>query len=161
MRPFFLTIFIFISGFSFSQDIKSISKTVVDINHIKNYKVKIVPYSYFMDKNQISDNGIELKGFYKDGKLKKIEHFVGLSAWTIITQYFFSEKGKLIFVLTKMYQIVDENGYMKNPKYLSEAKYYYINEELRQVTGISEHADLEDGYLEESKTLRKDLEEYK
>jgi hypothetical protein len=161
MRPFFLTIFIFISGFSFSQNIKSISKTVADINHIKNYKVKIVPYSYFMAKNQISDNGIELKGFYKDDKLKKIEHFVGLSAWTIVTQYFFSEKGKLIFVLTKKYQIVDKNGYMKNPKLLSEVRYYYINETLRQVTGISEHADLEDSYLEKSKILEKDLEEYK
>lgn len=161
MRPFLLTIFIFISGFSFSQNIKSISKIVAEINHIKNYKIKIVPNSYFTDKNRISDNGIELKGFYKDGKLKKIEHSVGLSAWTIITQYYFSEKGKLIFVLTKKYQIVDKGGYMKSPKFQSESRYYFINEKLIKITGISEHPDLEESYLEESKTLRKDLVEYK
>lgn len=161
MRILFLTILIFISGFSFSQSVKKIEKSVSDINQAKNYKIKTVPYSYFMDKGETADNGIELKGFYKDGVLKKIEHFVGLSAWKIITQYFFSKERKLIFVLVETYQIVNEKGYMKQPKLLSEMRYYYVNEILRQVTGIAEHTDLEDGYLEQSKILRKDLEEYK
>lgn len=161
MRAFLLTFFIFISGYTFSQNIKSISKKVSEINSIKNIKIKTVPYSYFLDKNQTSDNGIELKGFYKDGELKKIEHFVGLSAWNISTQYFFSENDKLIFVLAKKYQIIDENGYIKNPKLLSESRYYYTDERLVKVTGIAQNPDVENSYLKESKTLRRDLEEYK
>jgi len=159
MRVVFLLTFI--SGFSFGQDMKSIKKTVADINQTKNYRIKTVPYSYFMDKNEVTDNGIELKGFYKNRMLKKMEHFVGLSACKIITQYFFSKEGKLIFVLAKKYQIVDENGYMKNPKQISESKYYYIDEKIREVSKIPNNDDGETDYLKEAQTLQKDLKQYK
>ncbi len=159
MRLFLLIIFI--SVFSFGQNINLISKTVSEINHIKNYEIKTIPYSYFMDKNQIAANGIELKGFYKNGKLKKIEHFVGLSAWNIITQYFFSEQGNLIFVLIKKYQTVDENGYIQNPKQVSEKRFYYVDEKLQEAVGILRNNDEDPDYLNEVQALKKDLEEYK
>jgi putative lipase involved disintegration of autophagic bodies len=47
MKSLFLIIFIFISSFSFGQDIKSISKAVADINQKKNYKIKTVPLLLF------------------------------------------------------------------------------------------------------------------
>lgn len=161
MKKIIPFLFVLFSGFISSQNLKSIKKTVTEINQTKNYKIKIVPYSYFMDKSQVTDNGIELKGFYKDGVLKKIEHFVGLSAWKIITQYFFSKEGKLIFVLAKKYQIVDENGYMKYPKQISESRYYYIDEKLGKVFKIPNNNDEEIDYLKEVQALKKDLKEYK
>lgn len=156
---FFL--FVLFSGLVFSQNIKSISKAVSDINQTKSYKVKTIPYSYFMNKNEITDNGIELKGFYKDGVLKKIEHFVGLSAWNMVTQYFFSKEDKLIFVLAKKYQIVDENGYIKEPKQISESRYYFVDEKLGKVFKIPNNNDEEIDYLKKVQTLKKDLKEYK
>lgn len=161
MKKIIPFLFVLFSGFISSQDLKSIKKTVAEINQTKNYKIKIVPYSYFMDKSQVTDNGIELKGFYKDGVLKKIEHFVGLSACEIITQYFFSKEDKLIFVLAKKYQIVDENGYMKDPKQISESRYYYIDEKLGKVFKTPNNNDEEIDYLKEIQALKKDLKEYK
>ncbi|WP_288457851.1 hypothetical protein [uncultured Chryseobacterium sp.] len=63
--------------------------------------------------------------------------------------------------MTKKYQIIDENGYIKNPKLLSESRYYYTGEKLVKITGIAQNPDVENSYLKESKTLRRDLEEYK
>lgn len=65
--PFLMIVF---SGLMLSQNIEFVKKTVQSINQIKDFKIKTVPYSYFMDKFEVTDNGIELKGFYKDGKLR-------------------------------------------------------------------------------------------
>lgn len=112
MIPFLLIV---LSGLISGQNIEIVRKTVQKINHTKGFKIKTVPYSYFMDKSEITDNGIELKGFYKNGTLKKMEHFVGLSAWNIVTEYFFSKNQQLVFVHSTKYQKVDENGYLEKP----------------------------------------------
>ena len=65
------------SGLVSGQNLEPIKKTVQNINQTKGFKIKTVPYSYFMDQSQVTDNGIELKGFYKNGKLRKMEHFFG------------------------------------------------------------------------------------
>ena len=104
------------SGLLYGQNIEPVKKIVQQINQTKYFKIKTVPYSYFMDQSEVTDNGIELKGFYKNGRLRKMEHFVGLSAWNIVTEYFFSDNGELAFIYSKKYQTLDENGYLKNPK---------------------------------------------
>lgn len=157
MIPF---LFVLFSGFISSQDLKSIKKTVTEINQIKNYKIKIVPYSYFMDKSQVTDNGIELKAYYKDGRLRKMEYFVGLSAWNIITEYFFNANGDLIFVYSNKYQTVDENGYMKTPQKINEARYYYQNKKLVKTLGEPNDREENIDYLQEAEALKKDLKEY-
>jgi len=49
-----------------------IRKVVEKINSDTNYVIKIVPNEYYIDKTGIAtDNGQELKGYFKDGKLKK------------------------------------------------------------------------------------------
>jgi len=154
--PFLMIVF---SGLMFSQNIEFVKKTVQSINQIKDFKIKTVPYSYFMDKSEVTDNGIELKGFYKDGKLRKMEHFMGLSAWKIITEYFYSENGKLIFVYSKKLQTVDENGYLEKPQLLSELRYYYQQDKLIKTVGTV-NEDKTD-YLKESQKLIQDLKNYK
>lgn len=77
MIPFLLIV---LSGLISGQNIEPVRKAVQKINQTTGFKIKTVPYSYFMDKYEVTDNGIELKGFYKNGSLKKMEHFVGLSA---------------------------------------------------------------------------------
>lgn len=154
--PFLLIVLsVSISG----QNIEPVRKAVQKINQTKGFKIKTVPYSYFMDRSEVTDNGIELKGFYKNGVLKKMEHFVGLSAWNIVTEYFFSENHQLVFVHSTKYQTVDENGYLEKPQKLSELKCYYENDKLIRSVGILNDNEKAD-YLKESKNLINDLKNY-
>ncbi|MBW3523520.1 MULTISPECIES: hypothetical protein [unclassified Chryseobacterium] len=154
--PFLLIVLsVSISG----QNIEPVRKAVQKINQTKGFKIKTVPYSYFMDRSEVTDNGIELKGFYKNGVLKKMEHFVGLSAWNIVTEYFFSENHQLVFVHSTKYQTVDENGYLEKPQKLSELRCYYENDKLIRSVGILNDNEKAD-YLKESKNLINDLKNY-
>lgn len=153
MRKLFPFLFIIFSGYIFGQNIKSIRTAVQKINQTKGFDVKTVPYSYFMDKSEVTDNGIELKGFYKNGKLRKMKHFVGLSAWNIITEYFFSENEKLIFVYLKKYQTLGENGYLKKPQLLSELRYYYNGNQLIKIVGKTDGAEKRDYHKESQKLI--------
>lgn len=154
--PFLLIVLsVSISG----QNIEPVRKAVQKINQTKGFKIKTVPYSYFMDRSEVTDNGIELKGFYKNGVLKKMEHFVGLSAWNIVTEYFFSENHQLVFVHSTKYQTVDENGYLEKSQKLSELRCYYKNDKLIRSVGILNDNEKAD-YLKESKNLINDLKNY-
>lgn len=154
--PFLLIVLsVSISG----QNIELVRKAVQKINQTKGFKIKTVPYSYFMDRSEVTDNGIELKGFYKNDVLKKMEHFVGLSAWNIVTEYFFSENHQLVFVHSTKYQTVDENGYLEKPQKLSELRCYYENDKLIRSVGILNDNEKAD-YLKESKNLINDLKNY-
>lgn len=137
----------------FGQNIKSIKTAVQNINQTKGVEVKTVPYSYFMDKSEVTDNGIELIGFYKNGKLRKMRHFVGLSAWNIITEYFFSENEKLIFVYLKKYQTLGENGYLRKPQLLSELRYYYNGNQLIKIVGKTDGMEKRDYHKESQKLI--------
>lgn len=154
--PFLLII---LSELVSGQNIEPVRKTVQEINQTKGFKIKTVPYSYFMDKSEVTDNGIELKGFYKNGVLKKMEYFVGLSAWNIVTEYFFSENHQLIFVHSTKYQTVDEKGYLEKPQKLSEMRCYYENNKLIKSVGTFNDDEKVD-YLKESQNLQYDLKNY-
>lgn len=151
-------IMIFSQLFS-GQNIESSRKTVEKINQIQGFKIKIVPNSYFSDKNRVTDNGIELKGYYKNNKLLKMEYWVGLSAWKIITEYFFSDNAELVFVHSKKYQIVGENGYLKKPQLLSEVRCYYDNDKVIKTIGVNDNDEKID-FLQESKNLMNDLKHF-
>lgn len=106
-----ITFLIFnLSVFALAQNINSIRKQVSAINASKNYFIKTIPNNYFTDsKNEVTDNGQELEGFYTKKELKKIVHSVGLSSQKITTQFYFN-KMDLIFVLRKKYQTIDNEG---------------------------------------------------
>lgn len=89
------------SGLLFGQSIESVKKIVQQINQSKDFKIKIVSNSYFTDKSEVTNNGIELKGFYKNRRLRKIEHFLGLSAWKIVTEYSFQMTENLFLFIQK------------------------------------------------------------
>jgi hypothetical protein len=156
MKKLILFLLVVFSVIVSGQNIESIKKIVKNINQTKDFKIKTVPYSYFMDQSEVADNGIELKGFYKNGKIRKIEYFLGLSAWNSITEYFYSESGELVFVHSKKYQTVNENGYLKKSQIVSELRYYYENDKLIKTTGAFNN-DKKIDYLRESQRLINDL----
>ncbi len=160
MRHVFLILFVIFSVSVSGQDIIMIRKSVEQINKTRNYTVKTVPNEYFAGKNTVTDNGIELKGFYKNSELKKMEYSVGTSAWKYQTEYFF-DHNHLIFVYVKKYQTAGKNGYLRQPELLSESRYYYINRKLIKATGTSDQDLKNTDYLRQAIELRNDLESYR
>jgi hypothetical protein len=147
----------FIIGFS--QNLDLIRKEVEKINNTKNFKIKTIPNDYFVDiKNEATDNGQELKGYYDKNQLKKIIHFVGLSAWNIVTEYYYKDN-QLIFVLNSKYQSVSENGFLEKPKLLYRNRYYFKNNKL--IKKIEEETSETFDFIKLSNELKKDLKNYK
>ena len=143
----------FIIGFS--QNLDLIKKEVEKINNTKNFKIKTIPNDYFVDiKNEATDNGQELKGYYDKNQLKKIIHFVGLSAWNIVTEYYYKDN-QLIFVLNSKYQSVSENGFLEKPKFLYRNRYYFKNNKL--IKKIEEETSETFDFIKLSNELKKDL----
>lgn len=141
--------------FGFSQNLDLIKKEVEKINNTKNFKIKTIPNDYFVKiKNEATDNGQELKGYYKNNQLKKISHFAGLSAWNIVTEYYYKDN-QLIFVLNSKYQSVSENGFLEKPKLLYKNRYYFHNNKVikKLVEETSETFD----FIKLSNELKKDL----
>ncbi|MCX8532214.1 hypothetical protein [Chryseobacterium luquanense] len=159
MKKLTLFLMVVICGFMFGQNVNTVRKIVEQINQTKGLKIKKIPNSYYLDRNIVTDNGIELKGYYKNNKLLKIEHWVGLSARIITTEYFFTENGKLVFVHSKKYQTVDENGYLEKPQQLSDLRRYYEKDKLIKSVGVLNDDENTD-YLIESKNLINDLKNY-
>lgn len=110
-----------------AQRIAVVRKKVEVINTEKSYQIKKLDNDYFVSvKNEATDGGQELSGYYKNGKLKKIVYRVGLSYGKKTSEYFFSDD-ELIFVFEKQDQFAD------------------IKDQSNQVTGL-DHTKLESVY---------------
>ena len=110
-----------------TEKIAVVRKKVEVINTEKSYQIKKLDNDYFVSvKNEATDGGQELSGYYKNGKLKKIVYRVGLSYGKKTSEYFFSDD-ELIFVFEKQDQFAD------------------IKDQSNQVTGL-DHTKLESVY---------------
>ncbi|WP_333851750.1 hypothetical protein [Epilithonimonas sp.] len=159
MKKFIILWVFCISIFGFGQDISLIRKQVEDINKSKNLIVKKIPNDYFTDvKREVTDNGQEIEAYYNNNELKKIVHSVGLSNSEISTQLYYDKK-KLIFVLRKKYQTIDEKGNLREPRLISESRFYFNNGKIIQPKNPNsvEIAEL----LKQSLNFQEDLKNYK
>lgn len=159
MRNVFFCLSVLIFSSAYGQDVTAIRKTVEQINRTGKYTIKTVPNEYFVEKGQVTDNGSELKGFYHNGTLKKMEYSVGVSVWKYQTEYFF-DRGQPVFVHLKKYRISDGNGFLKQPVLMSESRYYYLNGKLIKTTGVSVKNGERKDLLKEAGDRKKDLENY-
>ena len=161
MKKLILFLLFLSSTYGFSQNLNLIKKEVEKINNSKNLKIKTVPNDYFVDvKNEVTDNGQELQGFYKNGELKKMIHEVILSSQKIIFEYYFQNK-KLIFVKMKRFQIVDENGFLDKIILDFEGDFFFYNQKMirRIIKGDIKEETFD--YIKISNELKKDLKNYK
>ena len=127
MKKFVIVLIFCLSVFGFGQNVSVIRKKVEVINNSKNYVIKKISNDYFVDiKNEVTDNGQELEGYYRNKELKKIVHSIGLSNIINTTQFYF-DKHNLIFVLRKKFKTIDENGNLREPKLISESRFYFVN----------------------------------
>ena len=131
----FILVFLTFTMLLFSQSknqIILIRKKVEAINLEKNYTSKKLDNNYFKEvKNEPSDGGQELTGYYKNGKIKKITYSVGLSYGMKTYEYFFYADS-LIFVFEKQNKFAEnENGLDPSKlKTIFEGRYYFGNSKL-------------------------------
>ncbi|GGP02162.1 hypothetical protein GCM10010992_05440 [Cloacibacterium rupense] len=159
MKKYLLFLLLLSFTFGFSQNIDLIKKEVEKINNTKNFKIKTIPNDYFVDiKKEARDNGQELKGYYRNYQLRKITHFEGLSAWNIVTEYYYKDN-QLIFVLNSKYQSVSENGFLEKPKLLYKNRYYFHNNKL--IKKLEEEKSESFDFIKLSNEFKKDLKNQK
>ena len=133
----FVTALTFVNSFGQSKQNKSfvISQTKQifrQINTCKNYKIVTIDDSEeFLGHG--TDNGGNLKGYYKSDSIKKIVEWVGLSNRVVQNEYYF-DKGKLVFVYStdrryKFNGTTQEFDYSKFDKVIT-GRYYFNNDKL-------------------------------
>ena len=109
-----------------------IKKVFQEVNDYKNYKIITIDDSEeFLGHG--TDNGGDLKGYYKGDSLKKIVEWVGLSNRVVQREYYF-DKGKLVFVYTtdsrcKFNDSTEEPDCSKFDKVL-KGRYYFHDDKL-------------------------------
>ena len=81
-----------------SDKINNIRKIVTQINNDSGYLIRKLENEDFLE--QMTDNGGELTGYFKNGRPVKIIEWIGLSSCVKITEYYF-RNNKLIFAFTK------------------------------------------------------------
>lgn len=161
MKKVFLFLLFLNFTFGFSQNLKLIKKEVEKISNTKKFRIKNVPNDYFVNvKNEVTDNGQELQGFYKNGELKKMIHEVILSSQKIIFEYYFQNK-KLIFVKMKRFQIVDENGFLDKIILDFEGDFFFYNQKMIKRIIIGDINEKTFDFIKLSNELKKDLKNYK
>ena len=159
-----------------SERIAAVRKKVEAINTEKSYQIKKLDNDYFVNvKNEATDGGQEISGYYINGKLKKIVYTVGLSYEMKTYEYFFSDD-ELIFVFEKQDQFADIKDQSNQVIGLDHTKlesvysgrYYFENSKLFSIKQIgkeiftkmdkkSKEAEL----LKDSKHFRLELQKEK
>jgi hypothetical protein len=158
MKNYILFTILFLSILTSAQDLKFIKNTVSEINREKVYSVIEIPNDYFVnEKNEVLDNGQSLTAYYKNNKLKKMVHFAGISYQNVTIEYYFN-KNNLIFVLEKKYQTQGKNEYLKNPKLISENRYYFENNTIIKTIG---EESKDQNFIKNVESFLKDLKKFK
>lgn len=175
----FLITFLTVTTLLFGQTaerIATVRKKVETINTEKSYQIKKLDNDYFVNvKNEVTDGGQELFGYYKNGKLKKIVYRVGLSYGMKTLEYFFSDDA-LIFVFEKQNQFAalkDQSNQVTGLdhtklKSVYTGRYYFENAKLfsikktgKEIFGKIDKKSKEAELLEDSKVFRFKLQKAK
>jgi hypothetical protein len=137
MRTNTLILVFFFFGFSLAAAqekqvmVKNIRQECYAINREKAMKKIVLNNEDFLD--HMPDGGGKLTGFYKNGELKKIVCWIGLSFGTESTEYYF-KSNKLIFVYDQFNSfLLDEKT--QNLRYDAtertfEGRYYFDHHKL-------------------------------
>lgn len=175
----FLLTFLALTTLLFAQTAESVAavrKKVEAINTEKSYQIKKLENDYFLNvKNQATDGGQELSGYYKNGKIKKIIYSIGLSYGMKTTEYFFSDD-ELIFVFEKQDQFADLKDHSNQVTGLHHTKlesvytgrFYFENSKLfsikqngKEIFSNINKKSKEEKILEDSNSFHKELQNAK
>ena len=150
-RILFLLVASFSVAVTFAQskeeNIKSIRAEFQAINNDSTLKTVRLDNEEFME--QVPDNGASLTGFYKDGKIRKVVEWFGISWGVSITEFYFKED-RLIFVY-RLYKSYGQDTIKMSLDYsrfdvVAEARYYFDNKHLISSITKGQHPFDEDTF---------------
>jgi hypothetical protein len=149
--PFFS--FINVSAQSRDNIIKSIRQEFQTINKDTSYTTVVLENEEFLD--QMPDGGGMLTGYYKNGEIRKIVKWIGISYGVEIMEYYFKE-GQLIFVFEQFKSFVyDEKNNeldLTKTEVSFEGRYYFNKKKLIDYVTTG-HNRFEDDAIDPEKTL--------
>jgi hypothetical protein len=106
----------------------------------------------------MTDGGGKLSGYYKQGEIKKIHRWIGLSNGIEIMEFYF-QSGELIFVYEKfnsfVYDQKKEQFDFAKTETTFEGRYYFNNKKLIDYVTTG-HNRFEDDGIDPEKTLTKE-----
>lgn len=146
---------------SFAQSkeemVRLVRKEFQAINNDSTLKTVVLNNEDFLD--EMPDGGGSLTGFYKDGKIRKIVEWIGISHGINIREFYFKDN-QLIFVYTQFKSFVyDEKKDtldLMHTTLTSEGRYYFKDGKL-----ISSIGAKEDSLKKEAADLHKMLQQKK
>lgn len=77
-----------------------IQRLVHEIDSDTSYTVKVLENEDFLVRNEVTDNGQQIKGYFKRGDIEKIVYWVGVSYCTRTYQFYLANRS-LMFVFEK------------------------------------------------------------
>ncbi len=143
----------------------AVRTAVQAINNDSGYQIRMRDNDYFTDvKDEATDNGQELKGYYKNGVLKKMVYSLGLSVCMKTYEYYFSDN-ELIFVFEKEDDYPPKGDGLDYSRLVNafEARYYLDKGKVFE-TKLKGTQRLDEGknfFLQKMKSLLADLNDEK
>lgn len=126
------------AGQTKTERMKAIREEFRAINDDSTLKMVQLQNEEFMD--EVTDGGGELTGYYKNGKIRKIRQWIGLSNGNEVKEYYF-KNAKLIFVYEQFhsfpYDLEKDRLDRTTTTITFEARYYFSNNQLieKKATG--------------------------
>ncbi len=135
------------AGRTKAEQVQAIRKEFQAINGDSSMKKITLENEEFME--DLTDGGGELTGYYKNGQIRKIRQWIGLSYGNEIKEFYF-RNGKLIFVYEQFnsFPFDEKKGELihSSTKTTFEGRYYFNNDKLidRKITGKRQFEDKSD-----------------
>jgi len=160
-NAFFIgTVLLLLSGNSVlcqvvTKEIEDIRSEFKLINSDSTYKKIELDNDYFIDEGRITDGGCSLTGYSKNGSIRKIVSWVGLSSGNEIIEFYY-KNSKLIFVYEEFHSFVYDkaNGEFRHDTTEKTfiGRYYFKNSKLIDYITTG-HNRFEDDTVDPEKTL--------
>jgi hypothetical protein len=148
------------AGQTKAEQVQAIRKEFQAINRDSTLK-KVTMENEEFPEQLVTDGGRELTGYYKNGQVKKIRHWVGISHGNQIKEFYFHD-GKLVFVYEQFDSFPFDGKKGEHIRYMTkttfEGRYYFNNDKLieRKITGKKQY----DGITDPAKALLSEASEY-
>lgn len=125
------------------------------INSDSTFKIIELDNDYFIDEGRITDGGCSLTGYSKNGIIRKIVSWVGLSYGNEIIEFYY-KNNKLIFVYEEFHSFVFDKGSGEFRQDTTEktfiGRYYFKHTKLIDYITTG-HNRFEDDTVDPEKTL--------
>lgn len=137
-----------------------IQRVVKGINNDTSLKSFELDNDYFINEGNVSDGGISLTGYSKNGDILKIVSWIGLSMGNEIIEFYY-KSGKLIFVYEEFHSFVfDEvkDEHRHDTVEISFKGRYYFNKNKLIDYVTTGHNRFENDTIDPEQTLLKESE---